>query len=58
MVMMLTAGLGVSEIMIGWDINTLAVGGVILLLLRNEAVDIPLHRCGKMISHVGTSSKR
>lgn len=42
MVMMLTAGLGVSEIMIGWDINTLAVGGVILLLLRNDAVDIPL----------------
>lgn len=42
MVMMLTAGLGVSEIMMGWDIITLEVGGVILLLLRNEAVDTPL----------------
>lgn len=46
MVMMLTAGLGVSEIMIGWDNVTLEAGGVILLLLRNEAVDIPLHRHG------------
>lgn len=47
MVMMLTAGLGVSEIMMGWDIITLEVGGVILLLLRNDAVDTPLHRFGK-----------
>lgn len=47
MVMMLTAGLGVSEIMMGWDMTTLEVGGVILLLLRNDAVDIPLHAIGE-----------
>lgn len=47
MVMMLTAGLGVSEIMMGWDIIALEVGGVILLLLRNDAVDTPLHGFGK-----------
>lgn len=43
MVMMLTAGLGVSEMMIGWDNIALEVGGVTLLLLSNDAVDIPLH---------------
>ena len=44
MVMMLTAGLGVSEMMIGWDNVALALGGVTPLLLSNDAVDIPLDR--------------
>lgn len=53
MVMMLTAGLGVSEITMGWDIVTLEVGGVILLLLRNDAVDTPLHGFGKRSDVMG-----
>lgn len=40
--MMLTAGLGVSEMTIGWD--NVALGGVTPLLLSNDAVDIPLDR--------------
>lgn len=43
-VMMLTAGLGVSEMMIGWDNVALELGGVTPLLLSNDAVDIPLDR--------------
>lgn len=42
--MMLTAGLGVSEMMIGWDNAALEVGGVTLLLLSKGAADIPLDR--------------
>lgn len=42
--MMLTAGLGVSEMMIGWDNVALALGGLTPLLLSNDAVDIPLDR--------------
>lgn len=42
--MMLTAGLGVSEMMIGWDNVALELGGVTPLLLSNDAVDIPLDR--------------
>lgn len=40
--MMLTAGLGVSEMMIGWDNVVLEVGGVMPLLLMYDAVDTPL----------------
>lgn len=42
--MMLTAGLGVSEMMIGWDNVALELGGVTPLLLSNDAVDKPLDR--------------
>lgn len=42
--MMLTAGLGVSEMTIGWDNMALELGGVTPLLLSNDAVDIPLDR--------------
>lgn len=42
MVMMLTAGLGVSEMMIGWDSMVLALGGVTPLLLMYDAVETPL----------------
>ena len=38
MVMMLTAGLGVSEMMIGWDNTT----GVTSLVLSSDVVDSPL----------------
>lgn len=40
--MMLTAGLGVSEMTIGCD--QVALGGVTPLLLSNDAVEIPLSR--------------
>ena len=38
MVMMLTAGLGVSEMMMGWD----STAGVTSLLLSSDVVDRPL----------------
>lgn len=42
MVMMLTAGLGVSEMTIGWESAVLALGGVTSLLLMYDAVETPL----------------
>lgn len=39
---MLTAGLGVSEMMIGWDNVAKELGGVTPVLLSSDAVDIPL----------------
>lgn len=41
---MLTAGLGVSEMMIGWDNVAKELGGVTPVLLSSDAVDIPLDR--------------
>lgn len=40
--MMLTAGLGVSEMMMGWDNVAMEVGGVTPVLLSNDVADIPL----------------
>lgn len=42
MVMMLTAGLGVSEITMGCDRMREELGGVTTLLLSKEAAEIPL----------------
>ena len=39
---MLTAGLGVSEMTIGWDMVVLELGGGIPLLPSNDAADRPL----------------
>lgn len=44
MVMMLMAGLGVSEMMIGWDNTAVELGGVTPLLLSSDAVDKPLNK--------------
>lgn len=51
MVMMLTAGLGVSEMMIGWDNAAAEVGGV-TLLPSMDAADTPLggNRNGSFLS--------
>lgn len=50
--MMLTAGLGVSEMMIGWDNVALELGGVTPVVLSKDAVDIPLTHKRRMIFNV------
>lgn len=57
--MMLTAGLGVSEMMMGWDNIALELGGVTPLLVSNDVADIPLdgETCAKSVILVANVRK-